>query len=213
MIGYSILSPVFADLLHGMVGKIYHDVIIVEQDKNRFPAYPVGDEYIYVGVDDTKIMNCYLRQVGEMRNISTSFIGGCSELYNIRVPYRLVFFNDPEKRKFDDLNNAIINSLFHQHVEFTSLITDRRVIQQQENLVKNFTLGARTFYVAVDFAIKFQMTKNNCGDVIGCVDIPNPICLAQPIITDTGIPYIVDYDYAPVVDDNPDTRILYETYP
>ena len=58
MIGYSILNNVFNKLLSdGLVSKIYHDVIILEDTSkagttNRYPVFPHGDEYTYVGVDD-----------------------------------------------------------------------------------------------------------------------------------------------------------------
>ena len=65
MIGYSVLNNIFNTLLNdGLVTKVYHDVIIIEEEKNRFPVFPKGDEFVYVGVDDSKKMNCYFRQMG-----------------------------------------------------------------------------------------------------------------------------------------------------
>ena len=181
MIGYSILNNIFNKLLaDGLVSKVYHDVIIIEEEKNRYPVYPKGDEYIYVGVDDSKRMSCYFRQIGEMRNVRTDYIS-CQAIYTTRIPYRMVLFNDYEKRNFDSLNAAFVNTMFEAHIDFTALITDRKRLLQDESSPLNFTFGASTYFVAIDFTLTLQVYKNTCEEVIGCEVLPNPICAIETL--------------------------------
>lgn len=181
MIGYSILNNIFGKLLaDGLVSKVYHDVIIIEEEKNRYPVFPKGDEFIYVGVDDSKHMSCYFRQTGEMRNVKTSYLS-CQPWYTTRVPYRMVLFNDFEKRNFDSLNAAFINTMFEAHIDFTALITDRKRLLQDESSPKNFTFGASTYFIAIDFTLTLQVYKNTCEEAIGCEAIPNPICTVETL--------------------------------
>lgn len=184
MIGYSILNNIFNQLLSDkLVTKVYHDVIIIEEEKNRFPVFARGDEYIYVGVDDSKKMSCYFRQTGEARNVKTTFTAGCERAYFVKVPYRMVLFNDFEKRNFDSLNSAFVNTMFSQGIDFTALITDRKRLLQDESSPKNFTFGASTYFVAIDFTLSVQISRNNCEEVIiGCDKLPNPVCaIAAPL--------------------------------
>lgn len=177
MIGYSILSDVFNKLLTDkLVTKIYTDVFIMEENGNRYPVYPDGAEFKYVGVDDTKVMICYFRQLGEARNAKTIYVDSALKSYLLRVPFRMVLFNDYETRNFDELTVAFMNVMFAQFLDFTALITDVKKIQQEENLIKNFTFDASTYYVAIDFTLSVEIFKNNCAEVIGCAQVENPIC-------------------------------------
>lgn len=164
----------------GLVSKVYHDVIIIEEEKNRYPVFPKGDEYIYVGIDDSKRMSCYFRQMGEMRNVKTDHIS-CQSIYTTRVPYRMVLFNDYEKRNFDSLNAAFLQTMFQSHIDFTALITDKKRLLQDESIPKNFTFGASTYFVAIDFTLTLQLYKNTCEEVIGCDVLPNPICAIESL--------------------------------
>ncbi len=177
MQGYSILNPLFLSLLNtGLVQKIYHSVIIHEQGDNRYPAYRVGDEWHYTGVDDTKIMGCYLRQTGDLQNARTEHVTSCEKFYITRVPYRLVFFNDHETRNHDDLQVKIMNIVFEKDIEFVRFINDKTRLANEETALKGFNFGGNTFYAALDFFVLIRLTRNNCGTEISCGEIENPIC-------------------------------------
>lgn len=177
MTGYSTLKPLFQSLIDtGLVQKIYHSVIIREQGENRYPAYRVGDEWYYTGVDDTKIMGCYLRQTGDLQNGRTEQASSCQKMYITRVPYRLVFFNDHETRNHDDLQAKIMNIVFQKDIELVRFVTDKTRLAIDETALKGFNFGGNTFYAALDFILIVRLTRNNCEVEINCGEIPNPIC-------------------------------------
>lgn len=176
MLAYSTINPVLLDLLNtDLVKKIYHSVILYEEENERFPAYRIGDDYAYCGQDDREIMGCYLRQTGDFTNRETTQISSAEKMYVSRIPYRLVFFNDHEKRNHDDLAAKLMNIVFAQDIEFVRYISDKTRLAQEESKLKGFNFGGNTFYAAIDIFVTVRLKKTNCEQVMNCGDIPNPI--------------------------------------
>src|SRR6185369_5100477 len=118
MLAYLSLKPMFDMLLDtGLVQKIYHSVIIDNRGDDRFPVYRVGDEWRFCGQDDTKIMGCYIRQTSDFTNIRTEQISSAEKLYYTRIGYRVVFFNDFEKRNHDQLAAILMNIVFDDNID------------------------------------------------------------------------------------------------
>jgi len=177
MIAFSILNNLFTDLFNKMdIQKIYTDVIILNNsDGNRFPVYAQGEEYIYVGIDDSKYMCCYIRQTSDLKVVKTTFEGGCKKVLQTETAYKLVIFNDYEKRNFDSLNLNLISCFYGQYIDMVALIVDEEKIIKTESKPKNFNLGPTSYFVAVDFVVKNTIYQNTCLE-INCDSNTNPIC-------------------------------------
>lgn len=177
MIGYSALNNVFNQLFDTLlVKKIYHDVFIIINKENKVPAYRSGNDWMPIGLDDRKSLYCYIRQNGDATNSRTDYLASSQKQYNLRVPYRLVFFNANEIRDFDFLTTTILNISFGQYVDLTRLITDVQQLQNIEGNITDFVLTGKAFYVALDISILIKITKDNCEAEVVCDKLPNPIC-------------------------------------
>lgn len=176
MLAYSTLNPVFVDLLDtNLVQKIYHSIIIYAEGDERFPAYRLGDDFIYCGQDDRQIMGCYVRQTGDFTNRTTELISSNQKMYVSRIPYRFVFFNDFEKRNHDELAAQLMNIVFQPDIEFVRYISDKTRLAQEESSLKGFNFGGSTFYAAIDVFVTVRLKRNNCEQTMNCGEIPNPI--------------------------------------
>lgn len=183
MIAYLEVRPMLDYLLtSGLVTKIYQDVIIWENGENKYPAYKVGDEYYYIGVDDSKKMVCYIRQTGPIRTGKAEWNGSCSKTYESVVPYRVVFFNDWEERSFEDLQARILQSVLFRRIDLVSFINDADQLLSLETIVKNFSLGGKSFYCAIDITVKFDLKIDNCDVSISCDNLPNPLESRAPVV-------------------------------
>ncbi len=198
MIGYSVIKNLFYNLFAtGIVKKIYHDVTILEEDNGfKYPVYREGEEFVYVGIDDTKIMSCYLRQTGPVQNTKTEFISANQKLYKIRVPYRLVLFNDFEKRNFDQLQIALMKIMYSENIFLDKIITNSDDLLNIETSPKNFHLGGTSFYCAFDFFVISSIAEERCPTEISCSDLQNPICAPE------GLNILVDYSDGALIDEN-----------
>jgi hypothetical protein len=178
MQGYSILKTVFDFLLEtGLVSSVFHSVQIKETETERFPAFPLANgDFQYVGLDDSKIMNCYIRQVEDLRVIKVDRISSNQNEYDCRIAHRAVFFNDNETRNTDDLLNTFIQLAFLPGTILTRVIVDPDKLQQLESKIDGFEFSSNSFYCAVDFDILLRLQKNNCKIEITCSNVPNPYC-------------------------------------
>lgn len=178
MQGFSVLKGVFDFLIDtNLIKEVFHSVEIVETDNKRFPAYPIeSGDLVYVGVDDTKIMNCYIRQVNDLRIDRVEKISSSVSEYETVIPHRIVFFNDHEKRNQDDLIKIFIGVAFLPGVRLKSVIVDKEKLLQLETKPHGFKFDSKTFYSAIDIDIVFRLRRNNCEEEIGCENIKNPYC-------------------------------------
>lgn len=178
MQGYSILKGVFDFLINtGLVKEVFHSVEIIETDNSRFPAYPATDgELVYIGVDDSKIMNCYVRQTDDLRTGKRDQISSNVFEYEVTIPHRVVFFNDHEKRNQDDLIQIFVGIAFLPGVNLKRVIVDKEKLLQLETKPSGFKFDNSSFYAAIDIEITFRLQRNNCLQQITCASIGNPYC-------------------------------------
>ncbi len=177
MISFLTLSPLFGKLLStGIVQRIYYDVTLEKIATGTVPVYPSGgDDLENIGQDDRQKMGCYLRQTGDAVNNKTEFVHSDQKSYRVRVPYRMVFFNDYEERNADDLQALIMQLMFDYNIEFSKMVTDKSNLVSQEGEIVGFKFGKQTFYCAIDFNAFFTLYKTNCAVQIGCKSLPNPL--------------------------------------
>lgn len=176
MLAYSTVKPVLDRLLDTeLVQKIYHSVRISDTSGDRFPVYRLGDEWLYCGQDDTKIMGCYIRQTGDLISTGTTPVSSSEKFYNARVPYRIVLFNDYEKRDHADIAAQLMNIVFYTDIEFVRYISDKSALAIQESQIRGFEFGGDTFYAAIDILVNFKLKLSNCEQVMNCGELPNPI--------------------------------------
>lgn len=183
MIGFSILNEVIQKLLGtGLVKKVYHSVFIYvdKADKSeRYPVYsfPNDDGFEYVGIDDSKFMSCYIREIGDFVTDKVENKSSESKLIYGKQLYRIVFFNDFEERNHDDLLASFVKTTFTQYVVLNKIITNTDRLLTDETVLKDFNFGATTFYKAIDFYLTLILQDDTCENVISCNNQANPICL------------------------------------
>lgn len=183
MLAYSELRGALDFILKsGLVTKVYQDVIILENGGNRYPAYRVGDDYEYIGVDDTKLLFCYVRQIGNVEKIKTEFTSSAQKTFISKVGYRFVFLNDWEKRNFDSLYSKILQITNFKNIDFRKLITDRNQLLKDESKPKAFVFGGFSFYCGLDIDLTFRMLVDECETPVDCDNMPNPLTCGAPII-------------------------------
>lgn len=178
MIGYTILKNAVEHLLEtDLVKKVYHTTQIWDQDGERYPVYKDGDELVYVGVDDTKFMSCYIRQLNGFAVTKTNPIGSSGRKeYQGRVLNRIVFFNDFEERNHDELTIKLLAITFNSKIELVRIMENKDEILREEAKVKNFTFGGLTFYRAIDFYVLLKV-QDACDLDVPCGEWENPITL------------------------------------
>lgn len=164
-------------LLGKGINAVYHSAELISDDKGvKFPAYKIGNEQFYIGPDDTKGMFAYIRQSGATNKIKEDFIGGCSKMYRISSPTRIVIFQDHVKEDFDVLARKMLAVAFLKDVSLVSFNYNAFELAKQESPIGDFAFDATTFYLAIDVQIKLWLTIDNC-DVNDCIVYPNPIKL------------------------------------
>lgn len=159
----------------GLVTQIFHSVILLkdEQRGTMFPAYKKGAEFVYSGIDDTKGMFAYIRENGDI-TASPLKIASCAKSYTVIAPLRVVFFHDQDKRDFGVLTTKLSSFTYLQNVSLVKIITDRWRLVQEESPLFRERFDGKTFYIAFDITVKFELTANDC-EVDDCVIYINPI--------------------------------------
>lgn len=178
MQGYTILKQAFDKIIDtGLTNRVFHSVTkLTNEQGETYPVYPSGqDAFTYVGIDDTKMMTVYCRQIDDLRAGKVEAVGGCGQyIYRAVIPHRMVFFNDYEKRKQDDLIARFIDFVFTPQIKLLKVIVDKDKLANLESTAKGFNFGNETFYAAIDFEVTVELKRNKCGDEIGCEQINNP---------------------------------------
>jgi len=183
MIGYSILEPLFINVLQTkFVTEIYHSVLLkpTPEGGNK-PVAPVNKRYIYVGLNDTKGFSCYCRQSGSGDVISNDRVGSCGpKIYRFQVPTKLVFFHDYEERIHDDIIGKLVQAVIKtDKVRFQKITMNPDEILRSEAPTGKFQFKESTFYVSLDFFILLDIQVDNCTTEIQCEGIQNPYCIAE----------------------------------
>lgn len=162
----------------GLVNSVYHSVELVEDDKGSgkamFPAYKIGNEQFYIGPDDSKKMFAYIRLAGSSQTSKSDFIGGCTKIYSMQAPCRIVVFQDHLKDNFDTIIRKLLLVGFVKDVSLLGFTNNAFHLAKQESPLGKFAFDATTFYLAIDVQIKFLLTPDSCVQDY-CSVHPNPI--------------------------------------
>lgn len=142
-----------------------------------FPVYKKGAEFVYTGIDDTRGLFAYIRENGDISSQPLK-IQSCQKAYQVTAPLRVVFFHDSDKRDFGILTQQLSSFTFLQFVNLVRIITDKNRLIIEESPIFRERFDAKTFYVAFDITVKFDLMPSDC-EVDNCKPIINPIkCLA-----------------------------------
>jgi hypothetical protein len=160
----------------GLVNNVYHSVEIVRDEKEeKYPAYKQGAEQFYIGPDDSKLMYGYIRQNGTVQVVDQKMESGCSKIYKVSAPHRVVVFKDKEAGNFDALVQQLLFCVFVKDVVLVSFTNDAFKLAQQESPMGDFAFDATTFYLAIDVKISVWLTERQCKED-SCIIHSNPIC-------------------------------------
>jgi len=158
---------------------VYHSVTLQPRlEGGGFsPAAQIGNRFVYVGPDDTKGFNGYIRQTGAAEVWKKDAISCAVTRYQMKFPFRAVFFNDKETRNFEDLTAALTKAIIKtSHVELIRINPIREEVLRTEVPAGKFQFKTSTYYVSIDFFVFLSLQADNCELVLSCSDLVNPYC-------------------------------------
>jgi hypothetical protein len=159
----------------GLVTKVFHSCELLRNDQSQtlYPAYMLGKEFVYTGIDDAKGLFAYIRTNGD--TVSVPFkMDSCAKSYTITVPMRVVFFNDNESRDFQELTRLLSSFTFLTNVNLVRIITDKFRLVREESPMFRENFDGQTFYVAVDITLTFVLLPSDCEPNV-CPIYQNPV--------------------------------------
>jgi hypothetical protein len=159
----------------GLVTKVFHSCELLRNDQSQtlYPAYMLGKEFVYTGIDDAKGLFAYIRTNGD--TVSVPFkMDSCAKSYTMTVPMRIVFFNDNESRDFQELTRLLSSFTFLANVNLVRIITDKFRLIREESPMFRENFDAQTFYVAFDITLTFVLLPSDCEPNV-CPIYQNPV--------------------------------------
>lgn len=181
MQGQSILNTLFTNIIAtGLVKEIFHSVLIRDIQGNKKPLVPVEGSFINVGPDDTQKFLTYCRANGPIDFEQEEKIGAQKKILWIRIPHKIVFFNDDEPRDHDQLTGTFIQAVVGTPgIRFARAYTiPDQILQTETN--GQYTFTPSTYYSAIDFSLLLKLQANDCeaefGFSFNCNDLKNPFC-------------------------------------
>lgn len=159
----------------GLCGKVFHSCQLLKDDQSRtlYPAYQVGAEFTYAGIDDTKGLFAYIRTNGDAQAVPFK-ITSCQGAYTVTAPLRVVFFNDNEDRNQDELTTRLMSFTFLKNVFLSRVVNDRQRLVSEESQVFREKFDGKTFYLAVDINVTFILLPSDCAPE-ACIVYQNPV--------------------------------------
>jgi hypothetical protein len=160
----------------GLLTKVYHSCQALRDEVSQkfLPVYRKGAQLPYVGIDDTKGFFAYIRANGDM-TAKISRVGSCENAYDIVAPFRVVFYNDKERRSFEHLIAQLSVFTFLPIVKLNRIINDAGRLLKEEQPNYNANFDGQTFYVAFDITVSFVLLPNTCEQDL-CTVYQNPVC-------------------------------------
>lgn len=159
-----------------LVTRVYHSCeMILNKEGKMYPCYPVGGEYLYVGMDDRKGLYAYIRGNGDA--VATTLkLQSCARAYDVRTPMRVVFFHDNEDRDRNFLQKKLALFTSLADVTLQKIITDKYRLVKEESDVFDANIDGKVFYMAVDVLVKTILLSDTCANA-ECEIHQNPLCL------------------------------------
>lgn len=183
MKGFSVLKELFKSIIGtNLVSNLYHSAKLQRLNDGSFKVVaPVNNRFEYVGLEDTKGFSCYCRQTGPLEVENNEKIGSeWNKRYKVRIPHKLVFFNDKEDRDHEQISGQLVKALIG--TDFVSLVrvhSNTEQILAQEAPGGKFSFNEQTFYFAIDFFVVLNLQEDNCEVEFNCNGVENPFCGKQ----------------------------------
>lgn len=177
MIGFSILQDLFSKIIAtGHVKQVFHSVIIrPDNTGNRKPSAPVGNKFVYVGIDDSKGFLCYCRAIGPLETVKVERISSLVTEYTVQQLNRLVFYNE-FGCDHDTIAGQLVKIVMSSNeTKFVRLYTDADDIIRQEQPTGTFNLPTSALYIAIEFHLTMKLIKDECEVEISS-GLKNPFC-------------------------------------
>lgn len=173
----------------GLVGKVFHSCQLLKTPELQtlYPAYQVGAEFTYAGIDDTRGLFAYIRTNGDIISVPLK-LQSCGRAYTITAPIRVVFFNDNESRDHGELVRQLGTFTYLSGVTLVRIITDKfRLVREESSLFRE-KFDGQSFYIAFDISLTFVLSASDCENKV-CLVYPNPVTTcpaAAPVSTESA---------------------------
>lgn len=170
-------------LATGLVKKVFHSCQLLKNDQNQtmYPAYQVGAEYTYAGIDDTHGLFAYIRNNGDIVGVPFK-MDSCGRTYTMTAPLRVVFFSDNEDRNQDELIRMLGTFTFLKNVNLVRVVTDKYRLVKEESQIFRERFDGKTFYIAFDVSVTFILLPSDC-EVKTCIVHPNPLTECPAVVS------------------------------
>jgi hypothetical protein len=152
--------------------EVFHSVELIQNEQGeRLPAYPFGDDYPDVVFSDQK-ETIYIRRNGDDEVVEELKISSCGKAYKMRTPLRIVYSKDHAKNH-TDIIFKLMQSVLMNGTKLKGIVRDKWKLQKDESTAK-LNLGATSAYFAIDIYAFWQLLPDNCEQDV-CVEIDNPL--------------------------------------
>ena len=164
-----------AEIVKPLVHKSYWGVELITKDNIRTPRFWNGNEFEYVGINDSKCSIAYVRELEDMEPVKQD-IGGCKNDYNYRHKLRLVIYIRDYSGDKNAFIQSLVNDLSFREIVIRKIISDsNKLVRFESDFGKKLILTGKDLYIGVDLELSEE--KNNCCPEIinNCTNKPNCI--------------------------------------
>lgn len=148
---------------------VFVNAQLLERDKDIFPAYRENNEFVYLGVDDTKGLFAYVRQTDNVR-LETVYTEGCNYLYRANTPFRIVFCGLHTHFNSEQVCLFAIMSLGSLPIVLNQIILDSKKLFDLENkLKKDIVFSENMLYAAIDVVLSTPFSLLDCQAELECL--------------------------------------------
>lgn len=148
----SILKPWF--------NNVYCGVTTMVKGQNSSPRYWDGNEYVYVGLDESECNKVYIRELSDPMAIDSG-LGGCSPCYDDKYFYRVVVYIRKKKCGQDmaAYRQRLTQLLSHKDIKITRKIYNPNRLARMEQTTEITLMGNVVFFA---FDIEMLERYNHC---------------------------------------------------
>ena len=145
---------------------VYIGVGINKKDGKALPTYPTGSGFEYVGLDDTKGLFAYIRNIGEWR-FEMIKPKSCGYLYNIAIPLRLVVVGVNRGLELDNLILKIFDLLNPKTLIQRAIVEPDQLFALEQAGIDSDKVFFNQFdnYFAVDFQMFVTISSSACVEL------------------------------------------------
>ncbi len=152
--------------------EVYHSAEIITADDIKFPAVPIGNEWLPLSPSDVK-ETIYIRRNGDDEATEDLKLGGCIKNYKMRSQLRVVFFKDNSDNHNEILRN-LMQSVLVTKTKLNKIVRDKYKLLKDESSGE-YKFGPKTAYFAIDIYILWELIVDECEEDF-CIEVKNPFC-------------------------------------